>query len=70
MEKMRFEFIESYIKGVNDSADYQYHDNHGELIRCGKCKNYTDEGKCLLMNFYREADWYCASAIKRKWEEK
>ena len=32
MEKV--EFIESYIKHGND---YQWNDNHGELIRCKDC---------------------------------
>jgi len=37
---MKVEFIESYIK--LDNGDYQWSDNHGELIRCEECKNrYT-----------------------------
>lgn len=31
----KVEFIESYIKVGND---YQWNDNHGELIRCKDCK--------------------------------
>ena len=31
----KVEFIESYIKV--DGSDYQWCDNHGELIRCGEC---------------------------------
>lgn len=30
------EFIESYRKA--DNGDYQWNDNHGELIRCKDCK--------------------------------
>ena len=40
----KVEFIESYIKVGND---YQWNDNHGELIRCKDCKFY---GVCVLSN--------------------
>ena len=33
---VKVEFIESYIKHGN--GDYQWNDNHGELIRCKDCK--------------------------------
>ena len=33
----KVEFIESYIRVGND---YQWNDNHGELIRCKDCKWY------------------------------
>ncbi len=33
--KPKIEFIESYIRVGND---YQWNDNHGELIRCEDCK--------------------------------
>ena len=32
------EFIESYRK--TDNGDYQWNDNHGELIRCKDCEHY------------------------------
>lgn len=32
----KVEFIESYIKIGN--GDYQWNDNHGELVRCKECK--------------------------------
>ena len=32
---VKVEFIESYIKHGN--GDYQWNDNHGELIRCKDC---------------------------------
>ena len=35
--KRKVEFIESYIKIGND---YQWNDNHGELIRCKDCIYY------------------------------
>jgi hypothetical protein len=41
----RVEFIESYIKIGN--GDYQWNDNHGELIRCKDCK-YNDDGECII----------------------
>lgn len=43
--KRKVEFIESYIKVGND---YQWNDNHGELIRCKDCKYYSDDaGVCI-----------------------
>ena len=36
----KVEFIESYIKVGND---YQWNDNHGELIRCKDCKHQVKE---------------------------
>ena len=33
----KVEFIESYIRVGND---YQWNDNHGELIRCKDCKYF------------------------------
>ena len=33
--RKQIEFIVSY---VIDGCDYQYHDNHGALIRCKDCK--------------------------------
>lgn len=35
------EFIESYKRVGND---YQWNDNHGELIRCRDCKYYNNDG--------------------------
>lgn len=34
----KVEFIESYIKV--DGSDYQWCDNHGELVRCKDCKYF------------------------------
>lgn len=66
---VKVEFIESYIKGPNGSADYQWNDNHGELIRCKDCIHFTDEG--ILTNCYRhngispDYDWFCADGVKK-----
>lgn len=38
------EFIESYRKF--DDGDYQWNDNHGELIRCKDCKYHTAYHEC------------------------
>ena len=35
--RMKIEFIEEYIRTGND---YQWNDNHGELVRCKKCKHW------------------------------
>ena len=47
--KRKVEFIESYIKVGND---YQWNDNHGELIRCRDCKNYGTDGNRLNCNVF------------------
>ena len=67
MEKV--EFIESYIKIGN--GDYQWNDNHGELIRCKDCKwfhqAFKSEGRCLKHdNDYHEPNWFCADGEKRE----
>ena len=68
---VKVEFIESYIKGVNGSADYQWNDNHGELVRCKDCKylieHDTGELECEIMPgwFPVKPDWYCANGVKR-----
>ena len=59
------EFIESYIKLGN--GDYQWHDNHGELVRCKDCKYYyRDTGICTKHHAHGCADtWFCADADRR-----
>lgn len=71
----KVEFIESYIKIGN--SDYQWHDNHGELVRCKDCKYFKDN-RCLNDNvhysiddcgcqptFYVTDDWFCAEGERR-----
>ena len=55
----KVEFIESYIKVGND---YQWNDNHGELIRCKDCK-FCDA--CVLSN---SEDGFCAWAKPKESE--
>ena len=70
-ERVTVEFIESYIKIGN--GDYQWNDNHGELIRCKDCKygymtkNGAGEDAVECSNHYisldsicRQQDWFCA----------
>ena len=78
MEKReKVEFIESYIKIGN--TDYQWNDNHGELIRCKDCKHYTQNaykvngvqyGKCnrlaIGLGVYIVDNWYCAYGERRQ----
>lgn len=66
---VKVEFIESYIKGPNGSADYQWNDNHGELIRCKDCKRlgYTNSHWfCKWLNRCVDEDWFCADGVKRE----
>lgn len=55
------EFIESYIK--TQDGDYQWNEDHGELVRCRKCKNlgYTNSHWfCKWLNRCVDEDWFCA----------
>ena len=64
MERKKVEFIESYIKV--QGGDYQWNDNHGELVRCKDCVFRDDrDGMCEHVQQIRDSDWYCADG-KRK----
>lgn len=60
-KRTKVEFIESYIKIGN--SDYQWNDNHGELIRCKDCIHWYRDSishLCRLTGDLRKADFYCA----------
>lgn len=63
--RTKVEFIESYIKFGD--ADYQWSDNHGELIRCKNCIHWQG-ASCPMINEngsnVTEPDWYCANGEK------
>ena len=40
------EKVEMIISYITDGTDYQYHDNHGILVRCKKCKYYKTYMQC------------------------
>lgn len=64
--KKKVEFIESYIKIGN--SDYQWNDNHGELIRCKDCRHYMPDKRyeCFLHDEHTEPENYCSWAKKIK----
>lgn len=66
----KVEFIESYIKV--DGSDYQWRDNHGELVRCRDCEFYTAEEKWCrrlgLCGVFGEDD-YCSHAERKEVED-
>ena len=74
-KNIKVEFIESYIKIGN--SDYQWNDNHGELIRCRDCAKRYDSMRCpiaLLASVLKKAkifkykvgdDWFCADGERR-----
>lgn len=77
-EKRMVEFIESYWTGGELGSDYQWNDNHGELIRCKDCKfsekretyNKEDEYKCKLSEYegcfdYHHKNWFCADGERK-----
>jgi len=71
----KVEFIESYIKV---GGDYQWSDNHGELIRCEDCKHrskemydyYGDPNNkvyvCQIHDLAKKPDWFCADGERRE----
>ena len=70
-EHKRVELIETYLKIGND---YQWFDNHGELIRCRNCKHWWKEkGLCTHPNTMDgnicclecKADFFCGYAEKK-----
>ena len=71
-KKEKVEFIESYIKIGN--TDYQWNDNHGELVRCKDCKYcykcsdvFRFYNACELDHVKGQADdWYCADGRKKE----
>jgi len=67
LKKRKVEFIESYWTGGEFGSDYQWNDNHGELIRCKDCQ-YRHTNNCIaeeagLVNV--PDDWYCADGVKK-----
>ena len=78
-QKRKVEFIESYWTGGEFGSDYQWDDNHGELIRCKDCKHLEhmyalDElngKKCYVCRKHsftglREEDWFCADGERKE----
>ena len=68
----KVEFIESYIK-VQD-GDYQWNDNHGELIRCNECRYYNSKqvingDHCEKLHWSSGIDWFCADGERREENE-
>ena len=68
----KIEFIESYIK--YDGSDYEWSDNHGELIRCKNCKFFSNGRECMRPIWHidgtveypsRRVDDYCSYAEKK-----
>ena len=73
-EKRRVEFIESYWTGGELGSDYQWNDNHGELIRCRDCQHcyfasnrIPDEQShaCGKHGIDVTPDWFCADGKQK-----
>ena len=65
MENKKVEFIESYIK-LGD-GDYQWNDNHGELVRCKDCwkRRFDNCPFNEFAGFVPTDDWFCADGERR-----
>lgn len=64
-KRVKVEFIESYMKVGN--TDYEWCDNHGQLVRCGDCKFY-DAKLSYCPKFGKivpNEDFYCGYAVKK-----
>ena len=60
-DTVKVEFIESYIK--HGAGDYEWNDNHGELVRCKDCKwnsGTAEKPFCMMRSVPSPADWFCA----------
>lgn len=67
-EKRKIEFIESYWTGGELGSDYQWNDNHGELVRCKDCKHRpTDPENKGLGQFLVFPDDTCPCQIGDNW---
>ncbi len=69
-EKRRIEFIESYWTGGELGSDYQWNDNHGELVRCKDCDNKECWGRagdviCGIDGTPHRPDWFCADGQRK-----
>ena len=75
-EKRKIEFIESYWTGGEIGSDYQWNDNHGELIRCKDCKWRSEKTYfngitkqevyvCQRNDLAKRPEWYCADGERR-----
>lgn len=67
---VKIEFIESYIK--KDGTDYDWNDNHGELIRCRNCRYFIGEGHyCKTRGLGRplKKDDFCSDGTKKMAEK-
>jgi len=68
--KRKVEFIESYWTGGELGSDYQWNDNHGELVRCKDCKHryngccYNKETERINFTIPVDDDWFCADGEK------
>ena len=41
--------VEMIISYITDGTDYEYHDNHGVLIRCKDCKYFASRNyECAI----------------------
>lgn len=62
------EFIESYKKVGND---YQWHDNHGRLVRCKDCKDWEPTRNCVTswcsrFECYTTEEFFCADGEREE----
>lgn len=75
MPDTKVEFIESYIKHGN--GDYEWNDNHGELVRCKDCMHMRhlewlddETGKAIVCDKHvyaglRNEEFFCADGERR-----
>lgn len=67
--RRKVEFIESYWTGGKLGANYQWNDNHGELVRCRDCRRKGTHDCPIyagaIGGFVLPDDWYCANGERR-----
>ncbi len=65
-KKRKVEFIESYWTGGEFGSDYQWNDNHGELIRCKDCRKRNTEYCPDVDSPTRADNWFCADGERKE----
>ena len=60
---MKVEFIESYIRVGND---YQWNDNHGEIVRCKDCVHWRATETHSTMCDKYEPDAFCSHGERKE----
>lgn len=58
--------VEMIISYITDGTDYEYHDNHGVLIRCKDCKYFASRNyECAINSGKWPSYGYCSKGERK-----